>query len=194
MALSRDTDRLSAADASVELATGGVTAAIELPPARHTRWKQLGQILIDEGVLTQEVLDEALAHQQGTESRLGQVLIERGELFDFALGQGLVVDVQPDEHAVGFLGPGTHGEDFRVVVESLSGTDYHAFGAQCGGFVEDTQPFIGGKRTVVWHVALGELALDRRDVDPEVLHALGVCAVVMLSGEASYLSRDVLGQ
>ncbi|NLX60593.1 MAG: Flp pilus assembly complex ATPase component TadA [Phycisphaerae bacterium] len=78
MALSRDTDRLSAADASVELATGGVTAAIELPPARHTRWKQLGQILIDEGVLTQEVLDEALAHQQGTESRLGQVLIERG--------------------------------------------------------------------------------------------------------------------
>ena len=123
-----------------------------------------------------------------------QVLIERGELFDFALGQGLVVDVQPDEHAVGFLGPRTHGEDFGVVVESLSGTDNHAFGAQGGGFVEDAQPFIGGERTVVWHVAPGELALDRRDVDPEVLHALGVCAVVMLSGEASYLSRDVLGQ
>ncbi len=78
MACSRDTDRLGAADASVDLSTGGITAAIELPPARHARWKQLGQILIDEGVLTQEALDEALTHQQGADKRLGQVLIERG--------------------------------------------------------------------------------------------------------------------
>ena len=83
MALSRDTDRLSAADASVELATGGVTAAIELPPARHTRWKQLGQILIDEGVLTQEVLDEALAHAHALDEK--PFVIGGGALYEAAL-------------------------------------------------------------------------------------------------------------
>lgn len=40
--------------------------------------KRLGDILITDGVLTQEQLDQALAQQKGTRQRLGTVLIENG--------------------------------------------------------------------------------------------------------------------
>ncbi|MBN2582165.1 MAG: Flp pilus assembly complex ATPase component TadA [Planctomycetes bacterium] len=78
MTFSQDQVRVDTTDASVQLPTGGASAAVELPQVRRTRWKQLGQILVDEGVLTPESLDEALAHQQEGDSRIGQVVVERG--------------------------------------------------------------------------------------------------------------------
>ena len=40
--------------------------------------KRLGDILISDGLLTQEQLEEALAQQKQTHERLGAVLIEYG--------------------------------------------------------------------------------------------------------------------
>ena len=58
--------------------------------------KRLGDILISDGLLTQEQLEEALAQQKQTHERLGAVLIEYGyitekELID-ALRNQLGID------------------------------------------------------------------------------------------------------
>jgi type IV pilus assembly protein PilB len=46
-------------------------------PSGSVRWRKLGEILVDEGVLAQEAVDKALSHQQdGNENRLGRILID----------------------------------------------------------------------------------------------------------------------
>lgn len=46
--------------------------------AAHEFRRPLGQLLVDEGILTSEQLDTALRAQYGTEKQLGQVLVELG--------------------------------------------------------------------------------------------------------------------
>jgi type IV pilus assembly protein PilB len=49
-----------------------------MPRADRWGWLPLGQMLVDDGILTQDQLSEALARQRKTRDRLGQVLIEMG--------------------------------------------------------------------------------------------------------------------
>ena len=48
-------------------------------PSGGVRWRRLGEILIDEGVLTAEALEKALSRQQdGSQDRLGRLLVDDG--------------------------------------------------------------------------------------------------------------------
>jgi len=77
---------MKSSQANLDAAVGGKVspgeepsvAAVEFSQSHRTRWRQLGQILVDEGVLTAEALDEALAYQESSASRIGQVVIDRG--------------------------------------------------------------------------------------------------------------------
>ncbi|NIA21108.1 MAG: type II/IV secretion system protein [Anaerolineaceae bacterium] len=63
-----------------ELPAGGesAVAAVEFSQSRRTRWRQLGQILVDEGVVTEKALNDALNNQGTNEGRIGTVVIDRG--------------------------------------------------------------------------------------------------------------------
>jgi len=74
-----------------------------LDPARIT-WRLVGEVLLDRGLVTGHDLDEALAEQARTGTRLGEILIARGlvsaaELAD-ALAQQLGLDAPEQQAAV----------------------------------------------------------------------------------------------
>jgi type IV pilus assembly protein PilB len=48
--------------------------------AAHHHWPALGALLVREGLLTHEALESALAQQRGSGKRLGEILVERGEV------------------------------------------------------------------------------------------------------------------
>src|SRR5438105_2032320 len=52
-------------------------------------WRQLGGLLVDEGLLTQSQLELALAEQRRTGRLLGQILVDFGYLSGFALARAL---------------------------------------------------------------------------------------------------------
>lgn len=68
----------AAVDEKMSPSAASSVAAVEFSQSRRTRWRQLGQILVDEGVLTAEALSEALAYQESSEGRIGQVVIDHG--------------------------------------------------------------------------------------------------------------------
>jgi hypothetical protein len=60
----------------------------EVRPAIATRWRPLGNVLVEGGFLTQPQLDEAL-RKQPHDRRLGEFLVERGLLTGAALARAL---------------------------------------------------------------------------------------------------------
>jgi len=46
--------------------------------AARIPWRPLGRIFVEKGLLTEEDLDEALAEQEETGKRLGEILVKRG--------------------------------------------------------------------------------------------------------------------
>ena len=50
---------------------------------------RIGDVLLNDGVITQEKLDEALAIQQQKKKRLGEVLIEDGFITDDVMANAL---------------------------------------------------------------------------------------------------------
>jgi type IV pilus assembly protein PilB len=76
----------------VETPEVDLTEPVDEParPARSSdpsNW--LGGVLVEQGSITQEQLDEALAQQQESGGRLGEVLISQGALREVALARGL---------------------------------------------------------------------------------------------------------
>ena len=67
----------SAGDA-IDLTIGNDVSVVEFgQPSGGVRWRKLGEILVDEGVLTPEAIEKALSRQQdGNENRLGRILID----------------------------------------------------------------------------------------------------------------------
>ena len=59
----------------------------------HGIRRQLGTIMVEEGFLTREQLDEALAEQHRTSQPLGQVLVERG-----MVSAGAVANALAEQH------------------------------------------------------------------------------------------------
>jgi len=53
--------------------------------------KKLGQVLLEMGVIDQEILDDALRTQQETGARLGQILASRGDINQLALSHALAL-------------------------------------------------------------------------------------------------------
>jgi hypothetical protein len=55
----------------------------------HFPWRPLGALLVEEGLLTGDELEQALAEQQRTGRLLGQIVVEAGCLTPFALTRAL---------------------------------------------------------------------------------------------------------
>src|SRR5690349_5297822 len=56
-------------------------------PVHQTNW--LGGVLVEQGTITSEQLDEALAEQAEYGGRIGEILVRRGALGEAALARGL---------------------------------------------------------------------------------------------------------
>ena len=68
----------------------------------HYPWRQLGDLLVDEGLLTEDELDQALLEQARSGRLLGQIMVSNGYLSAFSLARVLseqhgVQLRQPDE-------------------------------------------------------------------------------------------------
>jgi hypothetical protein len=57
--------------------------------AAHIRWRPLGRLLVEQGLLGEAELEHALAEQESTGRRLGETLIELGFVSHEALSQAL---------------------------------------------------------------------------------------------------------
>jgi len=79
-----------------------------------------------------------------------QAGIKACQLLHFTGCERLVIHVQSYEHFVGFLGPGTHGQDFRMLVNTLPGTDDQAPRSQRRRFVQNAEPLVGGEGGLTW--------------------------------------------
>ena len=60
------------------LAPGGNAADSECVEAAHIAWRPLGRVLVEQGLLTDDELEQALAMQQRTGERLGETIIKCG--------------------------------------------------------------------------------------------------------------------
>ena len=74
-------------DASEKPVNGEPTAGA--PSGRAMRRPRVGDVLVEQGVLTQSQLDRALAEQRGTSRRLGEMLVEQGVIAPAALVRAL---------------------------------------------------------------------------------------------------------
>src|SRR5205823_6966787 len=75
------------------------SAALQFP------WRQLGELLVAEELLTEDELDQALAEQASSGRLLGQILVNNGYLSAFSLARVLSeqhgVQLQPrDDEAI----------------------------------------------------------------------------------------------
>ena len=52
-------------------------------------WRQLGEILVRDGLLTQSELEQALREQRRSGRLLGQILVQHGHVSSFALARAL---------------------------------------------------------------------------------------------------------
>jgi len=60
------------------LVAGGNDADSESVEAAHFTWRPLGRLLVDQGLLTADELEHALARQKQTGKRLGETIVECG--------------------------------------------------------------------------------------------------------------------
>ena len=105
-----------AAESRSERAPAEALAPAATSPA--SPWRSLGRLLVDEGLVSDDVLREALAEQQEQPGRrLGEILVEGGHLTGGTLALALA-----EQHGVDFeAGDGLDDAVETVVVPSLPG-------------------------------------------------------------------------
>ena len=64
-------------------------------------WRQLGEILVRDGLLTEDELERALREQQRSGRLLGQILVQHGHVSSFALARAL--NAAGQQHKVALL-------------------------------------------------------------------------------------------
>jgi hypothetical protein len=67
----------------------GVRADIPVVEAAHIRWRPLGRLLVEQGLLSEDELERALEEQESTGRRLGETLIDLGFVSHTALSRAL---------------------------------------------------------------------------------------------------------
>jgi hypothetical protein len=94
-----------------------VITSLEPGPARQRSWRPLGTLLVEQGLLADSALREALAEQRDRpERRLGEILVERGHLSGAALASALA-----DQHGLDVTLPALTGDMETVVVPVAPG-------------------------------------------------------------------------
>jgi hypothetical protein len=72
------------------------------PAHAHYPWRQLGELLVDQQLLTEDELEQALAEQARSGRLLGQILVANGYLSAFSLARvlseqhGVVLEARPE--------------------------------------------------------------------------------------------------
>ena len=87
--------RKSASEVAAEAAAAAGPSQVSSPTAMRTESptlvnKQLGQLLIDEGLITSGQLEKALEEQARTNAFLGQILVKQGSVTQSAVSSCLV--------------------------------------------------------------------------------------------------------
>jgi hypothetical protein len=111
--------RALAAQHGVELretavATTGNGAAAAAEDGEPGRWRPLGKLLVENGLVSKADLDEAVSEQRRSSRRLGEILVERGCLSGSQLARALAM-----QHGVDFGA----AEDFETVIAPTTHTE-----------------------------------------------------------------------
>jgi len=149
------------------------SAALALFP-----WRQLGELLADDGLLTETELELALDEQRRTGRLLGQIVVDRGYVSAFSLARVLssqhgvdlraTADPEPEPHLAAV--PATWRPLGRLLVEK--------------GLITQTQLAEALLAQEATGRALGELLVERRVITgSELAHALGEQHGVELTDE-----------
>jgi hypothetical protein len=136
----------------------------------HFPWRQLGELLVDEQLLTEDELEQALREQARTGRLLGQILVSNGYLSAFSLAR-----VLSEQHGVELRAT---SDEPTAPTMSLSLADPPEFGAPAGaepptawrplgklliehGFLTETQleDALGEQQET--HGRLGEILVSR---------------------------------
>ncbi len=80
-------------------------------------WRQLGEILVADGLLTSSELEQALAEQRRSGRLLGQILVQRGYVSSFALARALTAQHGVELREAGRVKP-ARGAPYPGVPES----------------------------------------------------------------------------
>ena len=78
--------------------------------AAHIRWRPLGRLLVEQGLLTEDELERALEHQESTGRRLGETLVELGFVSHIALSRALAEQYGIEPKAETGFGTGLRAE------------------------------------------------------------------------------------
>ena len=78
--------------------------------AAHIRWRPLGRLLVEQGLLTEDELERALEHQESTGRRLGETLVELGFVSHMALSRALAEQYGIEPKAETGFGTGLRAE------------------------------------------------------------------------------------
>jgi hypothetical protein len=107
--------RALASQHGVELRESEETTGTEAAPSPQVehpeRWRPLGKLLVDNGLVSKADLADAVAEQQRSSRRLGEILVERACLSGSQLARALAM-----QHGVNFGG----GDDLEAVITPAS--------------------------------------------------------------------------
>jgi len=106
-------------------------------PAEKPAWLPLGALLMREHLITAEQLEMALADQQGTGLRLGELLVEWGWVDSAAVSRALA-----EQYEMDFVDLDAAGVD-SAVAERLSPRDAHSHGAIPIRLLDDGRLLVG---------------------------------------------------
>ncbi|HEY2354616.1 MAG TPA: hypothetical protein VGH79_06955 [Gaiellaceae bacterium] len=110
---------------------------IEMQPAERPAWLPLGALLVRESLITPEQLELALADQQGSGLRLGELLIEWGWVDSAAISRALA-----EQYEMDFFDLDASGFDSAVAAR-LSPRDAQSHGAIAIRSLEDGRLLVG---------------------------------------------------
>jgi hypothetical protein len=136
-------------------------------------WRQLGELLLDEGLLTEDELEQALLEQARSGRLLGQILVSNSYLSAFSLAR-----VLSDQHGVQLRAPA--GSEAEASTPALALVDPPEFGSTEGpqpepqthwrplgkllvekGFLNESQLEEALREQREGHARLGEILVSR---------------------------------
>jgi MSHA biogenesis protein MshE len=106
-------------------------------PAQKPAWLPLGTLLVREELITNEQLETALIDQQGTDLRLGELLVQWGWVSSEAISRALA-----EQYELEFVDLDTTEIDPRAV-ELLAARDARRYGAMPIRFLEADHLLVG---------------------------------------------------
>jgi hypothetical protein len=151
---------------------------VEAASATLFPWRQLGELLADEGLLTETELELALEEQQRTGRLLGQIVVDRGYLSAFSLARVLSA-----QHGVAVQAPAEPAPEPKLAAVPATWRPLGRLLVE-KGLITQTELAEALLAQASTDGRLGEILVQRGALTPSQLaHALGEQHGVELGGE-----------